>query len=102
MSQIATFPLLSRQTMSLLPSPSKSPVPTTDQVVGMLAMVTADTTCVPCMNHKAVSPLVLLQSMSLVPSPLKSPIPTTDHVVDTLPRPAEDVAFAPFMSQIAK
>src|SRR5450755_4538679 len=42
--QIATLPLVSRQRMSLLPSPLKSPVSTIDQLVGTFATNTLEET----------------------------------------------------------
>src|SRR5258707_10488823 len=91
MNQIATLPLLaSRHRMSLLPSPLKSPVPTTDQVVGTFPTpaVLGFKTVVPFISQIATLPLVSRQSMSHLPSPLKSPGPTTDQVVGPFPPPA--------------
>jgi hypothetical protein len=85
--QSPLLPLVSRHRMSLLPSPSKSPIPTTDQVVGMLPRPAPEETCKPFMNQIAMSPLVSRHRMSLLPSPSKSPIPTTDQVVGMLPSP---------------
>src|SRR5260370_587859 len=74
MNQIATLPLVSRHRTSLLPSPLKSPVPTTDQVVGTFptAAVLGFKTVVPFISQIATLPLVSRQAMSLLPSPLKS------------------------------
>src|SRR2546422_558551 len=80
MNQIATLPLVSRQRMSLLPSPLKSPVPTIFQTLGGAFPTPADpVTCPPFVNHIATLPFVSCQRMSLLPSPLKSPAPTIDH-----------------------
>src|SRR5260370_1226948 len=80
MSQIAIFPLVSRQRMSPLPSPLKSAVPTTDQVVGTFPTPLDEDTCAPFMNQIAMLPLVLSrQSKSDLPSPLKSRCPTIDQ-----------------------
>src|SRR5215467_6706529 len=90
-SQIATLPLVvSRQRMSHLPSPLKSPVPTTDQLVGTFPTpaVLGFKTVVPFISQIATLPLVSRQRMSDLPSPLKSPVPTTDQVVATFPTPA--------------
>ena len=86
-SQIAVLPLPSRQTMSLLPSPSKSPVPTTDHARGTLPTLTAEATWVPFMNQIEVLPLLSRHNRSLMPSPSKSPAPTSDHGAGTLPNP---------------
>src|SRR5262249_58868282 len=79
-SQIATLPPVSRQRMSDLPSPLKSPVPTMDQVVATFPTpaVLGFKTVVPSISQIATLPLVSLQTMSDLPSPLKSPNPTID------------------------
>src|SRR5258707_5616622 len=106
MNQIATLPLVvSRHRISLLPSPLKSPVPTTDQVVGTFPTpaVLGFKMVVPCISQIATLPLVSRQRMSHLPSPLKSPVPTMDQVVGTFPTPAV-LGFktvVPFISQIA-
>src|SRR5260370_34546363 len=76
MNQIATLPLVSRHRTSLLPSPLKSPVPTTDQVVGTFPTpaVLGFKTVVPFISQIATLPLVSRQTMSLLPSPLKSSV----------------------------
>src|SRR6266849_4221522 len=74
-SQIARLPLVvSRQRMSHLPSPLKSPVPTIDQVVGTFPTpaVLGFKTVVPFISQIATLPLVSRQAMSLLPSALKS------------------------------
>src|SRR5258708_7108674 len=104
-SQIATLPLVvSRQRMSHLPSPLKSPVPTMDQVVGTFPTpaVLGFNTVVPFISQIATLPLASLQRMSHLPSPLKSPVPTIDQVVGTFPTPAV-LGFntlVPFIAQI--
>src|SRR5215470_11543296 len=106
MNQIATLPLVSCHTMSLLPSPLKSPVPTIDQVVGTFPIpaVLGFKTVVPFISQIAILPLVVSRHrMSHLPSPLKSPVPTMDQLVGTLPTPAV-LGFktvVPFISQIA-
>src|ERR1700728_3744587 len=104
MNQMARSPLVSRQRISLLPSPLKSPVSATahtvdrfptDELFGFKIVV-------PLISQIAKSPLVSSQRMSDIPSPLKSPTPTTDQLVDRLPRP-EEFGFkivVPFISQI--
>src|ERR1700722_10415469 len=103
-SQIEVSPLLSCQTTSSMPSPLKSPVPTTDQFVGMFPIPAVDATCTPFMNQMAVLPVASRQRMSLLPSPLKSAIPTTDHVTGgTFPRPPADETRPPLsISQTAR
>src|ERR1700691_1017777 len=93
--------------MSAMPSPLKSPTPTTVQLVATvptpellgLRMV------VPFISQIATAPVVVLRaSMSAMPSPLKSPVPTIDQAVDTLPS-AELLGFkivVPLISQIDK
>src|SRR6266852_5933583 len=105
-SQIARLPLVvSRQRMSHLPSPLKSPVPTIDQLVGTFPTpaVLGFKTVAPFFSPIATLPLVSRQRMSHLPSPLKSPVPTMDQVVATFPTPAV-LGFktvVPFISQIA-
>src|SRR5208282_1553902 len=105
-SQIATSPDVSRQRMSLLPSPLKSPVPTIDQAVDTVATYVAVgfKIVVPFISQIATSPAVSRQRMSVLPSPLKSPVPTIVQVLgDTVPT-YEVVGFkivVPFISQIA-
>src|SRR5260370_5895617 len=71
-SQIATLPLLSRHSTSLLPSPLKSPVPTIDQVVGTFPTpsVSGFNTVAPFISQIATLPLVSRHTTSLSPSPL--------------------------------
>src|SRR5258708_13263703 len=91
MNQIATLPLVvSRHRISLLPSPLKSPVPTTDQVVGTFPTpaVLGFKMVVPFISQIARLPLVSRQRMSHLPSPLKSPLPTMDQLVCTFPPPS--------------
>src|SRR5882672_5526269 len=101
MNQIATLPLVSCQRMSLLPSPSKSPVSTIDQMAGAEPAAAACVTCSPFINQIATVPLLVSRHrMSLLPSPLKSPVPAMVQLVGTEPTPAPE-ACAPFMNQIA-
>src|SRR5499427_4623797 len=105
-SQIARLPrVVSRQRMSHLPSPLKSPVPTMDQLVGTFptAAVLGFKTVVPFISQMATLPLVSRHRMSHLPSPLKSPVPTMDQLVGTFPTAAV-LGFktvVPFISQIA-
>src|ERR1700722_1397633 len=101
-SHTARLPLVSCHRMSPRPSPLKSPVPTTDQLVGMLPMPRAEETCVPLMNQIAVLPLLSRHSRSAVPLPSKSRCPTIFHVAGgTLPIPAPEESVAPFISHMA-
>src|SRR5450631_3846628 len=87
-SQLTTSPLVSRQRMSLLPSPLKSPVPTIDQTVGAFPTNEGPPgfkTVVPFISQITTSPLVSRQRMPLWPSPLKSPAPTIDQTVGAFP-----------------
>src|SRR6266849_4240975 len=88
--------------MSLLPSPSKSPVSTIDhRENGAEPTPAAPVTCAPLISQIATVPLVVSRHrMSLLPSPLKSPVPTTDHAMGTFPTPAPD-ACTPFKNHIA-
>src|SRR6266852_4690241 len=100
-SQIARLPLVvSRQRMSHLPSPLKSPVPTIDQVVGTFPTpaVLGFKTVVPFISQIATLPLVSRQRMSHLPSPLKSPVPTIDQAVGTFPTTADCTTCVPFIS----
>src|SRR5260370_23304595 len=102
---MAILPLVvSRQRMSPLPSPLKSPVPTIDQLVGTFPTpaVLGFKMVVPFISQMATLPLVSRQRMSDLPSPLKSPVPTIDHVGPTFPTPAGFVfkTVAPCISQI--
>src|SRR3974390_1793679 len=102
MSQIDVFPLVSRQTMSLMPSALKSPVPTTLQEVGMLPTPADDRTWVPFMNQIEVLPLESRHRISAFPSPLKSAVPAMLQVIGTLPKLAVcEIASSFVMSQIA-
>src|SRR5215467_2397315 len=58
MNQIAVLPLLSRQRMSLLPSPLKSPVSAIDHAVGAAPMPPDNAICAAFINHIATLPLV--------------------------------------------
>src|SRR5262249_21674468 len=101
MNQIATLPLVSCQRMSLLPSPSKSPVATIDQMVGAFP-TPKDVTWAPFISHTDKLPLVSCQRMSPSPSPSKSPVPTIDHTLGgTFATPAAPVTWAPLKNHIA-
>src|SRR5580704_3693934 len=93
--------LLSRQRMSPLPSPLKSPVPTTDQVVPTVATVAGEA-CRPFMNQIAVVPVLpSRQSKSALPSPSKSRCATICQLVVTVPSPPDCRIDEPFISQTA-
>src|SRR6266545_1474209 len=100
-NQIARSPLALRHKMSHLPSPLKSPVATTDHVVGITPSVTALWTCRPFISQIARLPLLSRQRISALPSPLKSAVPTMDQLVGTLPRLADCAISSPSISQIA-
>src|SRR5438552_5800972 len=79
-SHMATLPLVGfRHRMSDLPSPLKSPTPSTIQG-DMLPKPTLLTTAPPFISHRATLPLVgFRHRMSDLPSPLKSPTAATTH-----------------------
>ncbi len=87
-SQIPTLPLVSRQRMSDMPSPLKSPVSAMLQAAGTLPMPEVEATAVPLRSQIPTLPLVSRQSRSLLPSPLKSPVPTIVQLVGALPTTA--------------
>ena len=101
MNHIAVLPLVSRQRMSLFPSPLKSPVSATVQFSGMFPSPVADEKCPLPINHMAVLPLVSRQRMSVVPSPSKSPVPTMDQFVGALPTDVVERMAEPSISQVA-
>src|SRR6185369_16235954 len=77
-------PLSLRQRISSLPSPSKSPVPTTCQSVGTLVKALASLLAKPPVDwpsHSVNDPSSLRQMTSSLPSPLKSPVPATCQLV---------------------
>src|SRR5262249_42907650 len=71
MNQIPTLPLVSRQSKSALPSPSKSRCPTINQPAGP-APTPAGVTCAPFISHTPLLPLPSATATSLLPSALKS------------------------------
>src|SRR5205807_2196144 len=71
-SQIATLPELSRQRMSPLPSPLKSPVPTILHEAGTIPTKQLDWTVRPFISQLARLPEESRQRMSLLLSLLKS------------------------------
>ena len=85
MNQICTFPLVSFQRMSLLPSPLKSPVSAIDQLFGICTNGPVCATVAPFISQIDVFPAESRQRMSLLPSPLKSPVLTTVVVAHTPP-----------------
>src|ERR1700722_11561385 len=72
-SQIATLPLVSRQSRSALPSPLKSRWPTMDHWPGTFETneLLGLRTVVPFISQSTVLPELSRQAMSLKPSPLK-------------------------------
>src|SRR5271157_1538508 len=95
-------PRLSRQRMSLMPSPLKSPIPATVHSLGeALPIAPDDMTVAPFISQTARLPLLSSQRMSPMPSPLKSPVPTTDQLVGMLPTLADEATADPFINQIA-
>src|SRR5579872_2411986 len=97
-SHTAVLPELSRQRMSLLPSPLKSPVSDTDHDVGTLPMKVLDVTPpLPLSSQIATLPVLSRHRMSVLPSPLKSPEPTIDQEVGTLPSEMLCDTVPPFM-----
>src|SRR5450631_1735320 len=102
MVQSATLPLVSRQRMSLLPSPSKSPVSTIDHVVGTFATNTLEETVPPLpISQIATLPLLSRHRISVLSSPLKSPAPTIDQLVGTFPSDTAEETVPPFICQSA-
>src|SRR5262249_14108825 len=89
MIQITTCPVVGLyQRMSLIPSPSKSPVPAIVHGVGgnRLSATPVGGSGVGCMNQITLCRVVLLnQRMSPSPSPSKSPVPATAQSVVTVP-----------------
>src|SRR5688572_15695530 len=83
-NQIATLPLVSRQSKSLLPSPLKSPVSTMLQLAETRPRPPVCKTAVPFISQTATLPVVSRHTISALPSPLKSPVATIDHVVGTV------------------
>src|ERR1700683_495682 len=99
-SQSLTAPEDSLHRMSALPSPLKSPTPSTVHAVEGPATVAFEATVpVPgVMNQICSCPVERLRkSMSEVPSPLKSPMPTMVHVVGLLPSTTCDAMLPPLM-----
>src|ERR1700722_3453231 len=97
-SKIATLPLL-YQTISLLPSPLKSPVPTIDQAVGTCPTndVARFKILVPFISQIATLPLVSCHRTSLMPSPLKSWVAVfrlAQSLVTVMAEPADGMPLA--------
>src|SRR5262245_7484460 len=101
MSQTARDPPASRHRMSALPSPLKSPVPITDQLVGTIPSVTDCCTDSPLLSQIAILPELSRHRMSALPSPLKSTKPATCQDTGMLPRPPAALTVAPFISHTA-
>ena len=101
MSQIATTPASLRHTMSLMPSPLKSPVPSICQFSGTLPSELAWRSTPSFMAQIAVLPASLRHNRSLLPSPLKSPVPAMVQLVGTVPSELPCRIAVSFMSQIA-
>src|SRR5260370_15825021 len=101
MNHIATLPLVSRQRMSPLPSPLKSPVPTIDHAMGAFPTPARFLTSGLPISQIATLPLGSCQRMSLLPSPSKSRCPTIDQLVGTAPIPVEYTTCVLFISHTA-
>src|SRR5262245_36789693 len=102
MNQIATSPVVVlRHNTSLLPSPSKSPVSATIQLLDIAPRPALDEIDAPFISQIAVLPSAARQSKSALPSPLKSPVATIDQLVATLPMLAALPIVPPLRSQIA-
>ena len=99
MRQMLTSPLLLRHMMSVFPSPLKSPVAATVQLVGITPKSALDAMTPPFMNQMFTSPLELRQRMSVLPSPLKSPVPMMDQLAGIVPRSAAELIVPLFMNQ---
>src|ERR671911_505959 len=85
-SQVVNAPSSRRQTMSSEPSPLKSPVPSTRQLVGTSAQLFVSLlTKLPFgwASQVVNVPLSFRQIRSSRPSPLKSPTPSTFQLVGT-------------------
>src|SRR5262245_29413775 len=94
-NQIATVPVtLSRQRISMLPSPLKSPVPATAQFIATRPTPAHRVTAPSRTCHNATSPALLRQTRS----PFWSD-PTMVQSLDTTPKPAVDEMFLPIMIQ---
>src|ERR1700730_14742987 len=96
--QIATVPvLLSRQRMSVLPLPSKSPVPATTQLSGTTPRLAAWTTSNPYSSQMASVPVLPSRQKM---SPLLS-VPAMVQFTGTVPRPPACDTCKPFINQSA-
>src|SRR5262249_11782036 len=98
MNQIPTPLPVTESRMSLMPSPSKSPVPAMLQVpTGSVPSPLADL-IVPLLfsSHTATAPLVWYQRMSPMPSPSKSPVPAMVHWMASEPTPSAP-STSPFL-----
>src|SRR5258705_11709626 len=84
-SQIAGVPSVFWHAMSALPSPLKSPAPTTCHAEpGLNPATLPEVRFVPFMNQTTGVPSSCCQRMSDLPSPLKSPAAFTCHVLPGL------------------
>jgi hypothetical protein len=101
MNQIEVLPLESRQRMSDLWSPLKSPAPATLSVSGTAPSPAIAIGVAPFMSHTERLPLVSSHKMSPMPSPLKSPVATTDQLGSGDGMPEDDRTCVPFMNQMA-
>src|SRR2546422_113588 len=101
MSQIASVPSESLHKRSVLPSPSKSAVPTTLQLKGTVATSAALAMALPFMSQMASVPSEFLHKMSALPSPSKSPVPTIVQLKGTPTVKAPLASVDPFMNQTA-
>src|SRR6478672_8251081 len=94
-----------RQRMSLLPSPSKSPTPATNQAWSVIDVSVCDVAALPDFHSTLAPVLVLRQRMSALPSPSKSaaplatqdPLPTDVTASDVCELPDFQTVFAPVL-----
>src|SRR6185369_3760759 len=98
-------PLSLRQSTSFLPSPLKSPVPATCQLVGTTFQALASLLVKPPLpsrfaSHSVKEPLSLRQRISSLPSPSKSPVPTTCQSVGTLVKAMASFLPSPLKSPV--
>src|SRR6516165_2248005 len=80
-----------------LPSPKKSPVPTTCQPCPGLPTSLEDRIWLPFICHSQTSPLSFCIRTSDLPLPVKSPVPATCQTCPGLPTSLEDRIWLPFI-----
>src|ERR1700677_3904167 len=98
---MATLPFVFCSTMSLLPSPLKSPVPSTCQLGPGLATTADWLIWPPLISQTATLPLSFCSAMSVLPSPLKSPTPSTCQEGPGLATTSPDRSVAPCICHTA-